>query len=252
MPDRKFGRISPEILPHDDPTVHHFSLKAKPKLKPPPLQANWSKSTVYGMHLNDRLGSCGPASAANATQDFTSWTQPAPTLIDDRELLAIYEAVGKYNPRNPASDQGVILKDLFEYWKDRGIGGYKIIDYFSVDPQNMVNQSWAIDIFGGLIYGVNLPKSALDAMDTGGSSHTWDYVPQSQIEGGHAIWCNGYDPQGRKIRSWTELVDMTGAFIQHEAEEVWGIIHPAWFDPKTGLCPNGLSLQSALVDAVLI
>jgi len=250
MPDRKFGRISPAILPHDDPTVRHFSLALrKPTLKRPPVAVSWSKSSVYGMHLNDQLGSCGPASAANATQDFTSWTQPKVTTIDDDECLAIYEAVGGYNPRNPASDQGVILKDLFEYWKTEGIGGYKIIDYFSVDPQNPVNQSWAIEIFGGLIYGVNLPQSALNAMDAG---KVWDYVPRSQIVGGHAIWSSGYDPSGRKARSWTELVGMTGAFIQHDAEEAWGVIHPAWFDPHTGLCPNGLNLESIMKDAVLI
>ncbi len=246
--DRKFGRISPEILPKDDPSVLHFGAFLKPQLKPPPQAVNWNKGALtFPMNLNDRLGCCGPAACAHQLEVFTANTMTTPTVLSDADVLAAYKAVSGYNG-TPQSDTGVIMGDLLNYWKDTGIGGNQILAAASVDPAHIDRIKWATVIFGGVQLGVNLPQSALDAMDSG---KPWDVVRHSPIVGGHDIAMVGYDVSGPVAISWGQVVRITWNFVQEYCEECWTVIDPSWVNEK-GLAPNLLNLGSLMQDLKLI
>ncbi len=199
------------------------------------------------MSLNDQLGCCGPAACAHQIQVFSANTQPAPTILSDRDVLEAYEAVGGYNG-SPQTDRGVVMGKLFAYWKQTGIGGNQILAAASVDPAHVERIKWATVIFGGVQLGVNLPQSALDAMDSG---RPWDVVRHSQLVGGHDVAMVGYDASGPLAISWGQLVRITWDFVQEYCEECWTVIDPAWVNEK-GLAPNLLNLGSLMQDLKLI
>ncbi len=248
MPDRKFGRISPEILPEDDPSVLHFGAFLKPHLRPPPSSVNWAKGNLdYPMNLNDQLGCCGPAASAHQIQTFTANSQVAPTIPTDAQVLEAYQAVSGYDG-TPQTDNGVVMKDLFDYWKQVGIGGNKIVAAASVNPLELSRIQWAIVIFGGVQLGVSLPQSALDQTDRG---QPWSVVRGSPIVGGHDVAAVGYDQSGFLAVSWGQLVRVTYEFVATMAEEIWTVVDPSWLNEK-GLSPNLLNLGSLMTDIGLI
>lgn len=245
---RKFGRISPKVLPNDRTDLLHFAAFLKPQLKPPPTTCNWNKAgLVYPMSLNDELGDCGPAACAHQIQAWTANTQASAKVLTDAEVLACYEAVSGYNG-TPATDVGVNLETLMMYWKDTGIGGNKILASASVDPAMLANIQWAVIVFGGVQLGINLPQSALDETD---ANQPWTVVKGSPIVGGHDVAAIGFDPEGFVAISWGQLVKITYAFVAKYVEEIWCVVDPSWLDSK-GLAPNLLNAGSLMVDVGLI
>lgn len=247
VPDRKFGRISPEVLPKDDPGILHFGAYTKPHLRPPPVRADWSKNQNYPICLNDQIGDCAIAAAVHQIQSWSANTGSA-VLVNDATTLQVYEAVSGYDPRNAATDQGCVLKDVYAYWKDVGIGGNNISAAVSVDPSQQDRIKWAVTIFGGVCLGINLPQSAIDQSDIG---KPWTVVPRSKIAGGHAVECYGYDRDGLLGTSWGEYVRITWPFVAEYTEEAWCFIDPYWFD-ATGINPVGLNFASLMTDARLL
>jgi hypothetical protein len=250
VPDRKFGRIRPLILPKDNPDVLHYSASLKPELKPPPPSTTYHKPTMPGiMGDNDEVGSCGPTSAANVNKVQTGNVLPSPIVWPTSTILSVYEAVGGYVPGRPQTDQGVVLSDLWDYWRDTGIAGTNIIAAISVDPANITHIQWAINIFGGGVAGWNLPASAENQTDAG---KPWTVVKGSPILGGHATAVSGYDPTGVTLETWAEQQEAAWSFFSAYCEEFWIFLTQQWIDENTGNSPVGLNLTSMSIDAGLL
>lgn len=234
----KLGRLPPR---HDTRTLHLASFLRYPLPAYPPLR-DWNSKlpSDLGMMQNDRYGDCGFAGQAHAVQTWTSDTGPVVTL-PDQAVLDAYAACTGFDPDDPSSDQGVVLLDALKHWRKVGIGGHTISAFVKVDHHNLDHVKAAINLFGGLYMGANLPLAAQKSGLWIGHARgplRGDHAPGSW--GGHCMWAPTYDRSsvtfvtwGRRQRAdwqwWLDYVDEAYACIAHD----WvsdGVRAPNGFD----------------------
>lgn len=146
---------------HDDRNLR-FS-KYSTSLPAPQPTANWDHYvSAWPMFLNDQLGDC---TCAEVAHQFELWcaTSGAGFSIGDADVEALYEAVGGYVPGDPATDQGCVIQQVLDYLQKTGMGpggSYRIDAYTAVAPLNHTEVAQAIDLFGGVDIGLQLPTAA--------------------------------------------------------------------------------------------
>ena len=212
-------------------------------LPPLPTSRQWSaKATApWGVMLNDSLGDCTCAGAGHAIQ---TWSANAgiELTVQDADILAAYEAVGGYKPGQPATDNGCCMTDVLKYWRTTGIGDHRIGAYVSVNPKCLSHVQAALDLFGGLYVGANLPVSAQNqdvwdaTADTPGDAGSW---------GGHCIFVPDMaqfcTPQANlTCITWGELKNLTVAWWSAYVEECYAIVSQDFLNQ--GVSPDGLNL----------
>ena len=116
------------------------------------------------MFLNDELGDCTVAAAAHMIQQWTFFAEK-PFIPTDQDVLKAYKAVSGYVPGLPETDNGTCLLDVLNYWRKTGIGNHKIFAYAQVDYTNAEERRLAIELFGNLYVGVQLPVAVQGAND---------------------------------------------------------------------------------------
>jgi hypothetical protein len=191
-----------------------------------PPTADYLLGVEFGLYGNDRWGDCGPTAVANlrrlTTYDLTGVTQ-APSLEDVLDLYA-RSTTPPFNPVTGANDNGVYLQQMLEAVHAGGIGGIKCVAFAKIDVTDHETLRAATAIFGGVLYGVDLQTAQQRQTDAG----TWDYTP-SREWGGHAVPGGQYDADSLRIVTWAQLVDMTDAFVAHQADEAWVVVWPEHF-----------------------
>jgi hypothetical protein len=214
--NRRFGRLPA------DPTRPRLLLGPILKAVPdhPATVDYGTKIPNPGMRLNDKYGCCVAATWANNRFLVTTALTESPRNPSDDEVIAVYKT---QNPGFPHQDDGMVIQTLLEYLnKTGGPDGTKAVAFAAVDYTNPDELRAAVAIFGGIWYGVNVTQANETEFDQG---QAWDYKPQSQVLGGHAILGPGYDPRIRFI-TWNEETEFTDAFINKQMEEAWVVIWP--------------------------
>jgi hypothetical protein len=220
--DFKLGRKPPKGAP---------SLKAASFLTGEPLthsQAadHFEKVVRWLLGKNDKFGTCGPTSSANNYLDITTYLTDTPVDVGDDAVIDLYKRSG--NPNFPQDDNGVDMQTMFEAQLKGGIGGHKPIAFAQVDHKNLDEILYAIEVFGGVQYGVNLQTAQQAQTQPNG---TWDYKRSGEW-GGHAIYVGRYTDLNGTLGdatgciTWQMIVDMTDAFEQNQLDEVWLVIWP--------------------------
>ena len=218
----KLGRKQPKRAP---------SLKAADFLTYEAVQHSenvdhFEKVPQWILGENDQHGTCGPTSSANNYLDITTYLTGTPINVGDDAVIDLYKRSG--NPNFPADDNGVDMQTMFEAQLKGGLGGHKPIAFAQVDHTNLDEILYAIEVFGGVQYGVNLQTAQQSQTRPNG---LWDYQRSGEW-GGHAIYVGRYsDPAGdlsdrTACITWQMIVDMTDAFEQHQLDEVWLVIWP--------------------------
>lgn len=197
-----------------------------------PPTADYLLGIEFGMYGNDRYGDCGPTSIANlrrmTTYDLTGVMQ-APSQDDVFDLYS-RSTTPPFDPHTGENDTGVYLQQMLEQVQSGGIGGIRCVAFAKIDVTDHETLRAATAIFGGVLYGVNLQTT----QDQQTNSGTWDYAPSSEW-GGHAVPGGQYDADSLRIVTWAQLVDMTDAFVTHQADEAWVVIWPEHFGSKAFL-----------------
>ena len=139
---------------------------------------------VWRMFCNDRLGCCTVASVAHGLMVFFALIGMEVT-ITDADIERMYEQSG-WRPGDPSTDQGWTLQAAAEYMMKTGLLGKPEIEAFAgVNIADDDEQQIAMELFGGLSTGIQVPESAMSEFQEG---RPWTIVPGSPIVGGHAIW----------------------------------------------------------------
>src|SRR5579863_9113653 len=144
--------------------------KYLPKVGPNPpgpveplVEVSWitklAAAEALPMYLNDELGDCVAAAAGHMEQQWNFYAGH-PKQPTDADILASYEAVGGYAPGNPSTDNGMDMSAYLSWWKSTGLGGDKILGYLEVDFTNIQEMMRAVDLFGSVYLGIQLPTSA--------------------------------------------------------------------------------------------
>jgi hypothetical protein len=219
----------------------------------PPPDVDWgAKVDSWRMLGNNSVGDCAWAGQAHADMLWTSHTRPAPAEISTTEVLAAYSAVTGFNPKddgpkgNP-TDQGTTLIDALRYWRTSGIAGRKITSFVEVDPKNVEHVKMAIDFFGCVYIGVELPDSVLPS----GASDipTWTVTPDGASrnarnpDNGHCVIYSAYDPVGPVVISWGTTVRASWGFHSAYCDELYAMVSPEWITHR-GVDPLGVDLAA--------
>lgn len=144
---------------------------------------------------NDRIGDCAIVAAINAVQTRLS-LQGNFTPIPDALGPQIYSAVTGYVPGVASTDNGTDPEQLFAWWRDNAIAGYKLRDFTRINPANVNAIRNAIVSFGAYL--------CLDLTDVQEQSREW--LPTGNHIGGHAVWGDAYSDRNIGATSWGEEV----------------------------------------------
>jgi len=245
-----------------NPTIHKLGRKAiktdsrtlrlgkylTGALPPPPANLNLSKATTYGMLHNDTLGDCTIAGILHQLQCQSANANPANKFVPtDDQALSYYESIDGYNPQDPTTDQGGILLDVLNNIKANGIAGQKILGYALVDHTNLAEVQSAINLFGGVYCGFNVPRSIQ-------GQKIWHWVLfDGGIEGGHCVPVVDFDSASSTFSciSWGEVIQLTYHFWEKYFDESYVIITPDWLNAQ-GATPTGLDLAQLQADLAQI
>jgi hypothetical protein len=221
-------------------------------LPPAPAQVDWSKPVgTWGLHLNDSLGCCTIAAAANAIQTWAANVGPE-QIIADADVLKYYEQWDGYDPTNPATDQGGVELDVLNNWRQQGFDGVSLDAFAAINwgglpelpvipPQHV---AYAIWLFGGAYIGVELPITARtqDVWEVPADSAD-DADSQPGSWGGHAVYVVAYDQQGLTCVTWGQLKKMTWLWFKKYCTEAYALISKDWIE-ASGHAPSGFDLPT--------
>ena len=243
--DRRFGRKTVKT----DRRTLKLCRYLTDELPAPPESVDWSKGiTNWGMMLNDQLGCCTIAGVGHAVQAWTANTGTEFTAPDD-VVQTYYEKWDGYDPSNPASDQGGNLLDVATDWKNNSFNGHLIYAFTSVDVKNQIEVQQAINLFGGLYTGFEVPQSA---MDQNAAGEVWDVVESDGGSvGGHCVYIVGYNATGPVCVTWGALQQMTWQFWLKYFDEGYAIIGADWL-PTGSTAPSGFDFAQLQNDLALI
>lgn len=222
-PARRLGRRPPKHA--DSLRLGHYLTGQVP---PHPTAADdLGDVSTWEMGGNDQFGTCGPTSVANQRHQVVTYLAPGGALPTLDDVFDLYRRSGNpdFDPATGEDDNGVDMQTMLEALVAGGIGGVKPLAFASVDHTNLDEVRAAVDLFGGLLLGVNLEVAQQAQTDQG----LWDFRSSGEW-GGHAILAGSYTSaaRGRDIAvvTWTEIVGTTDAFEAHQLDEAWVVIWP--------------------------
>jgi hypothetical protein len=140
-----------------------------------------------------------------------------------------------------------VLLDVLKYWRNTGIAGHKILAFAAPEPGNKDHIRAALDLFGGLYVGLDLPISAQNQM-------VWSVPPYGPRGpgapgswGGHCVVLEAYDSQGLTVISWGQKKRMTWGFFMVYCDESFAVLSQDWVKPGFR-SPEGFALAQLQAD----
>lgn len=237
----KLGRLPAR---YDPRTFRLASLYPVGQLPAPPSLRDWTgrESGGWQMYSNDRIGCCTIATVAHLTQAWTSMQGHEYEMPED-DVIAAYRAVSGYDG-TPQTDLGANMLDAMNYVRQVGIGGRKIHSFVAVDPKNRWEMEIAINLFGGVAIGADLPMAAK-------SQHVWEVAPANEWTtdyrsgswGGHAMACVGYNHRSVTLVTWGQVKIASWSWLLSYTAESYAILSEDWVS-ATRLAPNGFDLEA--------
>jgi hypothetical protein len=241
---RKLGKRARRI----DPRTFKLQKYLDSRLPLPPPEVSWVASVPgFPMYLNDLLGDCVIAAEAHMINQWSWYASGVEYRVTDQDVLTAYERVGGYVPNDPSTDNGCDMLSALNDWRQNGIGGHKILGYAEVDPSNLTEVFQAIEIFGSLFTGIQLPLSAeyqpaWTVPDGGpvmnGSPGSW---------GGHAVAIDAASPKSRTCVTWGSRLKMSPNFFRDYVDECYAVLSQDWIDTQ-GLSPSQFNLEQLQTD----
>lgn len=221
------------------------ALVDKKKIKVPDETTDYLTFKDWRMFLNDLIGCCGLAGMWHL---IMLWTKQGGKLanITDKNVEEAYEKFG-YDPNNPSTDKGVILRNVLKYWKKYGFKDadgilHKIAAYARVNFTDHDEVKLAQYLFSGLYMGFKVPKFVMKLFDEG---KIWDVQnTDTDIEGLHCVTPTGYgkykkegtasvvgvEKEGVWVITWGKAVFMTWAFLDRYVDELWVVFDTEMLD----------------------
>jgi hypothetical protein len=222
-------------------------------LPAPKPWVNWALKAKqpWGAMYNDSLGCCVISHMGHSIQSWSAAVGSEIT-VPDSAILTGYEAVGGYVPGNPSTDNGCVIADGLKYWKATGIAGHTIGAYLEVPQTNHTLLRQAIELFGSVSIGLQLPVAAQNLGTywnmAGAKSLTGNWAPGSW--GGHCVAVIGYNNGSYICVSWGEIIRISVLFWDNYCDESWCSISPDFFSGAKSA--SGLDLSQMQTDLALL
>jgi hypothetical protein len=194
-------------------------------------------------------GDCVFACGAHTTR-VTNVLGGHPVEISGKQSIADYSAVTGYVIGDPSTDQGTDMRTALKYRQKTGLldaagNRHKIGAFVALTPGDWDEYFQAVYVFSAVEFGFEFQQAQDDQFASG----TWDYVPNSPIEGGHAIPGLGRNSNRGGVVSWAKHLWITEAFYRNLVDEAYAIVYEE--ELKNGKTERGMDLaqlQAALKD----
>lgn len=233
-----------KLDPHPEDTHPRVYLRDHMTPVQPPAVVDWASHILsWPMYLNNSLSDCTCAALGHSLEAWSTYAQGTTLTVPDSDVLDLYERMG-YRPGYPDTDRGAVEQDVLEEVRKNGIGGHRILAYAQVDHKNLSEMKQALDIFGTVYLGFQVPQSAEDQF---GQGEPWTVVDGSPVIGGHAINLQKWDTAYMYPVTWGKLQPMDEKFWMTYGDEAWVIVTEDWLNAQ-GMTPTGLNLESLLAE----
>jgi hypothetical protein len=221
MPDRRFGKHPPK--------VDYRTLRLKDyltsDLPAPPAEVNTltrvesklgipDPTVLFPMDGNDTLGDCTIAALAHAVTMYHG-------LIGKKDIMTKAAVVKLYMHLTGGVDSGLNELDVLNYWRQKSVGGDKILGFASVGPKNHTHVQQAIELFGGVYLGFQVQKNCVQEFD---NHQPW--TPGPLTNDGHAVFAVAYDHTGVTVLTWGNTQRATWAWWDECVDEAYAILPP--------------------------
>lgn len=224
-------------------------------LGPPPASSDDYVSAVdaatggdWGMFLNDQYGDCTIADCAHQIMLRTANTSSIfkPT---DAQVSNMYFGL------TLGADNGLDELTVMEDMRNRGLAGHKIDAHANLNPTNIANIQWTIQIYGACRLGILCTDTMIDQFQNG---QPWEPVAGAQVEGGHDVPLVRYMRDGLTteyfIVSWGKLHPVSPNFMTWVLEDGTPVVEEAHvecasdFLRATGVSPSGLDHDQMIAE----
>jgi hypothetical protein len=205
---------------------------------------------TWRMFKNDIIGCCAIAGPAHIEMIWTHNASETPFDPTDDQVVSEYSLISGYDPKDPYTDNGCVLIQVMNAWRNNGLFGRKILGYASINPQNIEHIKTAIHLFGAINIGLLLPASAQnqnDIWDVTDHSLSGDAAPGSW--GGHCVVIGAYDSAQKQFTciTWGNHKTMTWDFFKAYCDEAYAMVSPDWIT-ATGVAPSGVDIAALQAD----
>jgi hypothetical protein len=239
----RYGKKAPLVTPHTWRSMAAMKAVLDP-LGVPPTNSNDYLSAVkvpWNMYLNDQLGCCVCADTAHTTMLRTANASQI-IVPTDNDVLKLYETVGRYVPGDSRTDNGCVETNMCWYLQRTGFLGQKLDEFSSLDPHNLSHIKWAIQLFGSVRIGFEVPAYCMDQFNNG---KPWDVSPfgDQSIDGGHDVPLVGYQGDTLLCITWGKVQQMTPAFLAKYCDEIHVELAYDWVRAQ-GQSPSGFDLST--------
>jgi hypothetical protein len=210
-----------------------------------------SEVYTWPMYLNDQIGDCTCAAYCHCINAWSKYVTGKEQIPGNGVPLSMYEAVGKYIPGNSSTDNGCVMSDILEYAKVHGVAGHNLLAYAQLKNTGVTSLNQALQLYGSVYLGVNLPQSAENQFSEG---KTWTYVKGSPIIGGHCVVLQKMDAHALgnySIVTWGALQGVTTEWMATYLEEAWVMLSPQWLTAKGGSI-TGVNTSELQADMALL
>lgn len=218
--------------------VKAAKLRLSPYLRPAtlalaPPEVDWTKGiTNWGVMLNDQLGDCTIAACAHAVQVWTAnqsrpGERPTERTVSDALVESYYSKWCGYVPGNPSTDTGAAIAGVLTTWQKEEFSGAILDGFVDANPTNIEQVKQAVNIFGVVDAGVELPIAAQN-------QNVWDVSLGSDSApgswGGHSVALAKYNATGPVFITWGALKQATWAWWRAYASEAKPLLSPLWMN----------------------
>ena len=236
---RLLGKLSPIL----DPRTLALDSVLRVGVRPAPPMRDWSAGLPYdlGMLHNDECGDCAYAALSHLSQVMTEGR-----YTPDADAVRSAYCIGTgYIPGNAATDQGAAMLDVLRQSRTSGIDDHKIGAFAKLRAGDIDHVKFAINEFGGVYLGAQLPLSTQDTGDVWSRPAISTEQDRPGSWGGHAMAAIGYDRSHVTFITWGKRQSATWDWWLACVDEAYAVFSDDWIQAD-GSAPVGLD-KSALL-----
>jgi hypothetical protein len=169
-------------------------------------------TTLFPMDGNDQYGDCTIAALAHAITAYRG-------LIGKKKIPTSQSVLKTYWHLTGGVDSGLVELDVLNYWRKTSVSGDKILAFVSIDKSNHTAIKQAIELFGGVYLGFQVPQDCLQQFHD-----RVPWTPGTLTNDGHAVFAVGYDANELTVLTWGNTQKATWAWWDECVDEAYAIL----------------------------
>jgi hypothetical protein len=176
---------------------------------------------LFPMDGNDNLGDCTIAALAHAVTLYHGLVGHQAPIMAEKQIIKLYMKL------TGGLDSGLNELDVLNYWRQKQVGGDKIMAFAKLDYRDHTHVKQAISLFGGVYLGFQVQANCETDFR---ARKTW--TPGKLTNDGHAVFVVGYDKETVTVLTWGNTQQGTWKWWDECVDEAYAIVPQEAKNPK--------------------